>query len=203
VANSEPVGFLGEPPDTPEARRLFDDDLAGTGYVTNVSRLWAHVPAALDRLSELMGHVTNVSGLTLRQRSVLVTATASTVGDSYCSLAWGKKLAEMAGSEVAAAVIRGDDDGLDAAEQVLAVWARRVVGDPNGTVADDVQALRDVGFDDEQIVAVTTYVALRLAFSTVNDALGARPDHELAAKTPEPVRTVITFGRPVGEVAAS
>jgi hypothetical protein len=41
---------------------------------------------------------------------VLVTAAASTLGDSYCSLAWGKKLAEAAGSDVAAAVIRGEDD---------------------------------------------------------------------------------------------
>ena len=38
-----------------------------------------------------------------------------------------------------------------------------------------MQALRDAGFDDAQIFAITVFVAARLAFSTVNDALGARP----------------------------
>ena len=53
--------------------------------------------------------------------------------------------------------------------------------DPNAVDADDVQVLREVGLDDQQIFAVTAYVALRLAFSTVNDALGAGPDQQLGA----------------------
>ncbi len=136
--------------------------------------------------------------MTLRQRAVLVTAAASTLGDSYCSLAWGKKLAAEVGSDVAASVIRGEDKGLDPPEQMLAQWARRVATDPNTIVADDVQALRDGGFDEAQIFAITTFVALRLAFSTVNDALGARPDRELGISTPEAVRSAVTFGRQPG-----
>ncbi len=50
-------------------------------------------------------------------------------------------------------VIRGGTDGLDDAEQALARWARLVATDPNAIDADDVQALRDVGFDDQQIFA--------------------------------------------------
>src|SRR4029077_10651310 len=99
-----------------------------------------------------------------------------TLGDSYCSLAWGKKLADAAGAELAAGVIRGDDAGLDRAEPALASWARRVTADPNTTTAEDVEVLRDSGFGDAQIFAITTFVALRLAFSVVNDSLGASPD---------------------------
>ncbi len=141
--------------------------------MTNVSRLWAYMPAALEGLSDLMGQATEAGALTLRQRAVLVTAAASTLGDSYCSLAWGKKLAAEAGPEVAAAVIRGADDGLDPSERALAQWARAVATDPNAIEARDVQSLRDAGFDEAQIFAITTFVALRLAFSTINDALGA------------------------------
>ena len=61
----------------------------------------------------------------------------------------------------------------------LAQWARSVATDPNAIEARDVQRLRDAGFDEAQIFAITTFVALRLAFSTVNDALGARPDSQL------------------------
>ena len=197
-AEESGAGFLAAPRHTPEAQRLFDHDLEGVGYVTNVSRLWAYMPTTLEGLSDLMAQATQAGSLTLRQRAVLVTAAASTLGDSYCSLAWGKKLAAELGSEVAAAVIRGADDGLDAEERALAQWARAVVTDPNAIEARDVQGLRDAGFDEVQIFAITNFVALRLAFSTINDALGATPDSELGTSTPAPVLSAVTFGRPLG-----
>ena len=95
----------------------------------------------------------------------------------------------------AAAVLRGDDSGLDPVDRALAAWARKVARDPNGTTADDVQELRDAGFDDGQVFAVTAYVAIRLAFSTVNDALGAAADAELRAAAPAEVRDAVTYGR--------
>jgi uncharacterized peroxidase-related enzyme len=177
---------------------MFDQDVEGVGYVTNVSRLWAYMPTTLEGLSDLMGQVTEAGSLTLRQRAVLVTAAASALGDSYCALAWGKKLAAELGSEVAAAVIRGADDGLDAEERALARWARAVATDPNAIGARDVQGLRDDGFDEAEIFAITTFVALRLAFSTINDALGAAPDSQLDTSTPAPVLSAVTFGRPLG-----
>ncbi len=193
------AGFLAAPAPTPGAQRLFDDDVRGVGHVTNVSRLWAYLPTTLQGLSDLMDQATGAGSLSFRERGVLVTAAASALGDSYCSLAWGTRLADVAGPDVAAAVIRGDDEGLDPPERALAEWARSVATDPNAIAADDVQALRDAGFGDAQIFAITTFVALRLAFSTVNDALGARPDRQLGTSTPEPVRSAITFGRPVGD----
>jgi uncharacterized protein YciW len=96
---------------------------------------------------------------------------------------------------VAAAVIKGRGEGLDEAGQALAHWARLVAHDPNAISAEDVQVLRDVGFDDAQILAITAFVAFRLAFAMVNDALGAVPDDELRAAVPESVRSAVTFGR--------
>ena len=65
-----------------------------------------------------------------------------------------------------------------------------------GLLPHGLAALREAGLDDGQIFAVTTFVALRLAFSTVNDALGAQPDAPLAAALPPEVREAVTFGRP-------
>jgi len=190
------AGFLAAPSPTPEGQRLFDNDVDGVGYVQNVSRLWAYMPTALEAMSDLMGQVTQAGSLTFRQRAVLVTVAASTLGDSYCSLAWGKKLAAELGPEIAASVIRGADDDLDAQDRALARWARTVAADPNAIEARDVQGLRDAGFDEAQIFAITAFVALRLAFSTINDALGAAPDSRLATSTPAPVLSAVDFGRP-------
>lgn len=191
------TSFLEEAPSSPGAQRLFDDDIKGLGYVMNSSRLWAHDPAALDALSELLGHVTRAGSLTHRQRAILISCCASTIGDAYCSLAWGNKLADDVGAEVAARVLRGDDTPLDNRDRALARWARQLAGDPNSTTAADVEMLRAEGFDDAQIFDITLYAALRIAFSSVNDALGARPDRQLAADVPADVRAAVDFGRPV------
>ncbi|MEU6715149.1 hypothetical protein ABZ897_27100 [Nonomuraea sp. NPDC046802] len=192
-------GFLQPPEVTSEVRRLFDEDLAELGYVMNVTRLWAYQPDTMTGLFDLVRQTVEAGGLDLRTRGILVTACASAFGDSYCSLAWGCKLAESADARTAAGVLRGDDDGLTPAERALAHWARKVARDPNGIGQADVRALREAGFDDGQIFAITTFVALRIAFSTVNDALGARPDAALRSTAPQPVLEAVTFGRPIEE----
>ena len=72
---------------------------------------------------------------------------------------------------------------------------------PERDEATDIQALREAGFDDGQIFAVTAFVALRLAFSTINDSLGAQPDAQLAQALPREVREAVTYGRPVTQAS--
>jgi alkylhydroperoxidase family enzyme len=190
------VGFLEAPKVSEAAQRMFDEDLEDYGFVMNSSRLWAYAPEVGERLFDLLGSVTRLGSLSIRQRGILVAATASTLGDAYCSLAWGSKLADQSSPSIAGSVLRGVDEGLDDSEQALATWARRVVSEPNWTTDRDVQELRSAGFSDTQIFAITVYVAGRLAFSTVNDALGAHPDYELAAGVPREVRDAVHYGRP-------
>jgi uncharacterized peroxidase-related enzyme len=189
--------FLQEPPMCPQTQQLFDEDLADDGFVWNVSRLWAHQPDTMKQLFELMSRAFTPSGLTFRQRGILVTAAASTLGDSYCSLAWGGKLAKASDAALAAGVLTGGDAGLTGQEKAMAAWARKVAEDPNATTPADIQELRDCGLDDGQIFAITAFVALRLAFSAINDSLGAQPDAQLARSLPQEVREAVTYGRPV------
>jgi uncharacterized peroxidase-related enzyme len=195
--------FLNEPPVSPKAQALFDEDLADGGYVWNASRLWAHQPDTLERLFELMSQAFRPSGLRFRQRGILVTAAASALGDSYCSLAWGGKLGKASDAALAAGVLAGSGTGLTGQEQAMAGWARKVAKDPNATTPADIQALRDAGLDDGQVFAITAFVALRLAFSTINDALGAQPDPQLAQSLPPEVREAVTWGRPVAQAPSA
>ena len=187
--------FLSEPEPTPEIQALYDIDRGRIGFVMNLSRMWAHQPAAHDVLFDLVDDMATAAGLSFRDRGLLISAAASTMGDSYCSLAWGTRLAGASDGALAAGVLTGSDDGLDDRERALARWARQVARDPNATTAEDIEALRAVGYDDAQVHAITTFVALRLAFSTVNDALGAVPDAELTASVDPRVRDAVTWGR--------
>jgi hypothetical protein len=139
------TGFLGPAEETTEVRGLFDEEVQEMGFVMNGSRLWAHVPAHQAALFELMGKAVSGASLTMRERGILVTASASTLGDSYCSLAWGQNLARLADADLAAGVLLGNDVRLSGSEQALAAWARRVAANPNGTDVEDVQSLRAVG----------------------------------------------------------
>jgi uncharacterized peroxidase-related enzyme len=194
--------FLEEPTVSPEAQALYDEDLGDGGYVWNVTRLWAHQPGTLKDLFGVMSQAFRPSGLSFRQRGILVASAASALGDSYCSLAWGGKLSEASDAAVAAGVLTGSDAGLTDQEKAMASWARKVARDPNATTPADIQALRDAGLDDGQIFAVTAFVALRLAFSTINDSLGAQPDAQLAQSLPPEVRAAVTYGRPVAQAPA-
>jgi uncharacterized peroxidase-related enzyme len=189
------AGFLEEPSISPQAQALYDEDVKESGYVWNVSRLWAYQPDTVERLFELMSQAFKPSGLDFRQRGILVTAAASTLGDSYCSLAWGGKLAGASDPTLAAGVINDIDTRLTDQEKAMASWARKIVKDPNVTTPADVQKLRDAGLDDSQIFAITAFVALRLAFSTINDALGASPDPQLIESLPTEVTQSVTYGR--------
>jgi alkylhydroperoxidase family enzyme len=188
------VNFLAEVEPPPG---FFDDDLAELGFIMNASRLWAYQPQWQEQIFGILGSIVREHGLTFRQRGILVAACASTLGDSYCSVAWGTKLAAATDPDLAAAVLRGDDHGLTPAEHALATWARQVTQDPNATTLADVDDLRTAGWTDPQIFGITVFTALRIAFSTVNDALGAHPDANYRTLAPAPVLTTVTFGRPI------
>jgi uncharacterized peroxidase-related enzyme len=190
------AGFLKDAPLSPQAQALYDEDLNESGYVWNVSHLWAYQPDTMESLFELMSQAFKRSDLDFRQRGILVTAAASTLGDSYCSLAWGGKLAGASDPTLAAEVLNGTDTSLTDQEKAMASWARKVVKDPNAITPADLEELRDAGLSDAQIFAITAFVALRAAFSTINDALGASPDTQLVASLPPAVTRAVTYGRP-------
>jgi uncharacterized peroxidase-related enzyme len=191
------MGFLAAPELTPAAQLLFDEDIAELGYVMNLTRLWAYQPATKAALFDVLRQANSAERLSVRQRVILVSVVASTFGDSYCSLVWGNKLAETIGAQAAAGVLRGTDEGLSDSERVMAGWARQIARNPNATSAAGVQALRDAGFTDAQVFTITVFVAMRLAFATINDALGVRPDAALRDKVAGPVLDAVTVGRPI------
>lgn len=83
-----------------------------------------------------------------------------------------------------------------AREIALRRWAEQIARDPNGVNATQVETLRRAGLSEREIFEATVHVAFRLAFSTVNDALGARPDYQLVAAAPAEIREAVTYGWP-------
>jgi hypothetical protein len=101
------AGFLADPEVDDQVQRMYDSDRDLQGYVANLTRVWAYSPEALALLSYILKRATDAAGIDQGQRALLVTAAASTLGDSYCSLAWGRNLAASSGDDLAARVVAG------------------------------------------------------------------------------------------------
>jgi uncharacterized peroxidase-related enzyme len=187
---------------SPEVSALYEGTAKSQGFVMNLSRAWAWRPDVFQAFGALRGQLS--ANMPKREQAVIVCAMASQLGDSYCSLAWGKTLAQEVGPDAAAAVIKGHADAtLAARDTALAQWTREVVSDPNATQQADVDRLRAAGFSDKEIFEATVFVAFRLAFSTVNDALGIAPDWQLVEAAPPQVRDSVDYGRQPSVAPAS
>jgi alkylhydroperoxidase family enzyme len=188
--------FVSDPPVDASVTAAYEDDLASDGYINNSTRVWCWRPDVLASFQTLRAGLRDSSDLSGREVAAMVAATAAARGDPYCSLAWGARLAELSDEATAARVLQGDPSGLSSREAALARWSRQVVLDSNAPTQADVDHLRDVGFSDREIFEATAFIAFRLAFSTINNALGAQPDQELIERVPPLVREAVTYGRP-------
>lgn len=188
--------FLPEPRSSEAVDAAYAKDVEDNGYVDNNTRLWSYRPDVAAGFAELRSALTSGATLTERELAVLLVAAVSARADSYCALAWGTRLAGMTDQEVAAAVVAGHaSTGLTPRETALAEWARAVAADPNATDQSGVDRLLSVGLTAQEVFEATAFVAFRLAFSAVDNALGAEPDLQLAQSAPAAVRQAVTFGR--------
>lgn len=186
-----PGVVLGEPPATPASAQMVDEDLADLGFLSNATRLWMHAPEDFDLLLNTIRTVARGAHLSVAERGVATIIATSLIGDSYCPLAWGHKLAHATTPEVAASVLDGSDDQLDERGKAIAAWSRAVAGRSTPAAAD-VERLRAAGFSNADILRLTLFIGLRIAFSTVNLALGARPEEAYVAYVAPAVRDAWT-----------
>jgi alkylhydroperoxidase family enzyme len=143
--------FLEEPPDSADAAAVYDGTRESDGYVANFLRVWCWRPDLYKQFVDLRLGLMGSTTLSDREQAIVVAATVSTMGDSYCSLAWGSKLAKLAGDETAAGILEGELPGeLSEREAALAEWCRAVVRDPMATTPAQVASLRDAGFADRR-----------------------------------------------------
>lgn len=188
--------LLGAAAETDAARRLAAEDLAALGFVSNAVQVWLHDPEAWSGLFDVVVSSARAAGLSFAEQGIATVAATSVSGDTYCPLAWGNKLAGAASPELAAAVLQGSDVPLDDRGRAIASWARTVAGAPYTAAEVDVERLRTVGFDDAQILRLTLFIALRVAFAAVHGALGARPEQEYVDVVDPVVRSA--WARAVG-----
>lgn len=112
-----------------------------------------------------------------RELKELVGVVVSQANDcDYCVSSHREKLHTLGLSPAALqAVDQADYDGLTERERVVAEFAERAATDPHRVGESDLEALRGVGLDDQDILEVLGVVAMFMAANTLANALSIHP----------------------------
>lgn len=140
------------------------------GRSLNVYRAIANNPDVLEGLRAFLGSLWNHSGLTDRQREIVILTTASEITSSY---EWHQhvRIATDAGLDRGelAAIARDDRTDFPTAERELIAYTRAVV---RGRVTDSLHDAVTGHFDERTITGVAATATGYLALGRVIDALG-------------------------------
>lgn len=186
-------------------KELYDQELAGQGYVSNFTRAFSRRPEVLAGWLALKNAIT--SGMEPRLYELATVAAATAIRSSYCSLVHGQILATRYYQPDTVASIAADETAgalvaLDAADAAVVRFARKVAMEADKVTQEDIDELRDLGFSDDDIQNVILAAAARCFFSKVLDATGTLPDAALR-EIPEQLRSALTVGREIAPRAGS
>ncbi|MGH2995104.1 MAG: carboxymuconolactone decarboxylase family protein [Gaiellaceae bacterium] len=177
---------------------LYEEDLRDQSYVTNLTPVFAHRPAAFRAWQQLSGAIRQT--MDARRYELATLAAARRLKSSYCMLAHGSVLSErfFESARVRDLAVDHRTAGLDPVDVAVMDLAEKVAADATSVTESDVRRLRDLGLSDAEVVDVVLAAAARSFFSKVLDGLGAEPDAAYAALDAE-LRDSLTVGRQIAQ----
>lgn len=159
---------------TGKAKDLLDAVQQAMGATPNIFTGLANAPAALEGYLNLNSALSN-GALNAQLREKIALTTAGANGCGYCASAH-TFLGEKAGIESSELSANIAGQSSDANDQAALTFADQLVKARGGVSDADVQAVRNAGFSDEQIIEILAHVALNTftnyfneAFKTVTD----------------------------------
>ena len=188
--SNEPPFIDLVPPERAEGERkaLYDElqRIRGPGRVSNLFRAYSAFPALgmanLRRLGVLLAE----GNLSVKFKEGVMTALAEVNRCDYCVSfhATAMRNAGATDKEVQAALSFDPGMmGLSEKEQALFEFAMKANGDPHGTTRADVDACKQAGADDHDIVETLETVNTGNSFNLVNGALNIGADDFLSYMT--------------------
>ena len=159
------------PQGAPEPVRSLYERIRERSGARGVSQVWqvlAPHPATLEAAFALVRAVMDAPApLSRAQAEGVAVVVSATNGCGYCVAHHGSKLATALGSEALARAVAQDYRAADvpARDRVLFDYAVALSCEPAERTEEDVERLRDYGFDDDAILRATEVAAL---FNFVN-----------------------------------
>lgn len=155
----------------------YDRARAGSsrGEVSNVWQACGLDPAGLGALLAYRDALlSDPAPLTVAQAELLAVVVSATNGCGYCVAHHGPRLARALGDPDLARAVAGDyrAANLAARDRVLLDYAVALTCEPEERTLDDVERLREYGFDDSAILRTTQIAAYFNLVNRLASALG-------------------------------
>jgi uncharacterized peroxidase-related enzyme len=165
------------------------------GYVPNYAKVFSHRPEVMVRWAQLLAEIRRP--MDPRRFELVTFAAAHEMRNAACTLAHGRKLREFFSDEdIAALAAQQPVASLGEADAAMLRFTRRIARDASAVTAEEVQALRHLGFSDAEVFDIAAVAAGRAFFAKLLDALGVAPDSPALA-IGEPLLAALAVGRPI------
>jgi uncharacterized peroxidase-related enzyme len=174
---------------------MYERQRARFGYVPNYARAFCHRPELMALWAGLLSGIRR--HVEPRRFELATLSAAHALRSSYCSLAHGKAMTELASPQEALAVVSGSADAnLSPADAAIAAYARKVAHDAASITEHDIDTLRRHGLGDAEIFDIAATAAARAFFAKLLDALGVEADAVFGELDPA-LRAAFVIGRPI------
>lgn len=179
-----------------EVRAMYHRQQESWGYVPNYAKIFAERPEVLARWGRLLAEIKRPMP---KRRFELVTfAAALELRNTACSLQHGKVLTEFFTAKEVRDMREGKfGESLSDTEQAMFRFAQKVARDASRITSGEVDQLKQLGLDDDDIFDIVATVAGRAFFTKLLDGLGVETD-SVFMQLDEPFRQALSVGRPIG-----
>ena len=162
---------------TPEISALYERirSHSSRGAVSHVWQALGADPAALEAsYSHYRALMVDPAPLTIAQAELVALVVSATNGCGYCVAHHGPRLSRALGDEPLARAVARDyrEANLTAQDRVLLDYAVALTCEPSERKLEDIERIREYGFDDKAIVRATGITAYYNHINRVVSALG-------------------------------
>lgn len=181
------------PTDDEAASNLLTADAAEYGEPSLFARAVGNNPDVLAARMEYVDALREAGSLDDRLAELAYVTVSAANDCEYCVASHTSQLVEHVGLqdheiETLLSVVRDTDGSVRGSERLVELFgereravvtfARQAAANPKRVSSEDVEALRAVGFDDEDVVQLVTVVSAAVAANTVADTLNILPQDD-------------------------
>jgi uncharacterized peroxidase-related enzyme len=171
----------GEDEAPPGVAKLFDKASERLGFIPNVLRVYALRPRHLELWNAFYDDLMRgESGLTKPQREMIAVVVSTVNRCHYCMVSHGAALRKLTGDPILVEQLRTNYKyaELEPRDRAMLDFAVKLTEDSSRCSEDDVEALRDAGWSDEDIMDITQVAAMFNFTNRLASGLGWVPNDE-------------------------
>ncbi len=181
---------------TGDLKEMYKSEIQTRGYLPNFARIFCYKPKVMFAWRNLIKSINE--NMDRRRYELVTLAAARKLKSSYCSLAHGTVLISnyYSTDELNEIIKNQDSILLSATDKSIMKFAEKIVIDATSVNQNDIEELKNLGLNEEEIFEIVIVATARCFFSKTLDALGAEPD-KVFLNMEENLKSSLIVGRSV------